>query len=284
MTDLNLAYETVRAFMATRSDPGATTRSGAARPGGTRGRRAADTGPGTTFEEREARRAAFYRRTGEPIYEHDPAGSAAGNDPRAGDPSAAARAYTERPFGPTLSPQFSRLFDKPWQFVIDGVYLFYQYGLENVHMRHQGVHRFRYRQAVKNIKDGIAGLEPLDEDTVTEADTERLTAARGFSKAFLQNMLIEKYYIPSRAATELKAYTHYSNGSRYLDKAIKRRFCRELHEPNELPAGNGMLEVVQHELITVIAKYTDSTWVPESMIKMHLLDRFTAVVEAELSA
>jgi septum formation topological specificity factor MinE len=45
-----------------------------------------------------------------------------------------------------------------------------------------------------------------------------------------------------------------------------------------------MLEVVQHELITVIAKYTDSTWVPESMIKMHLLDRFNAVVGAELSA
>lgn len=253
MTNLNIAYETVRAVMATRSDPGAAS---------ARARRA-DAYPGTTFAEREARRT--------------------GADPAGADP-AGARAYAERPVGPTLSPQFSRLFDKPWQFVVDGVYVFYQYGLENVHLRHQGVHRFRYRQAVKSIKDGIAGLEPLHEDTVTEADTTRLTAARGFSKAFLQNMLIEKYYIPSRAGTELKAYNHYSNGSRHLDTAIKRRFCRELREPYELPAGSGMLEVVQHELITVIAKYTDSTWVPESMIKMHLLDRFNAVVEAELSA
>jgi curved DNA-binding protein CbpA len=270
MTDLNIAYETVRAVMATRSDPGAAS---------ARARRAA-AHPGTTFAEREARRAAFYRRSGGPTYETESAAA----DPAAADPAAGARAYAGRPFGPTLSPQFSRLFDKPWQFVVDGVYVFYQYGLENVHLRQQGVHRFRYRQAVKSIKDGIAGLEPLHEDTVTEADTTRLAAARGFSKAFLQNMLIEKYYIPSRAGSELKAYNHYSNGSRHLDTAIKRRFCRELHEPSDLPAGSGMLEVVQHELITVIAKYTDSTWVPESMIKMHLLDRFNAVVEAELSA
>mgnify|MGYP006446243257 CR=1 FL=1 len=121
-------------------------------------------------------------------------------------------------------------------------------------------------------------------DTVTEADTTRLTAARGFSKAFLQNMLIEKYYIPSRVGTELKAYNHYNRGSTQLDRAIKHRFCHELRAPHELPTGTGTLQVVQHELITVLARYTDSTWVPESMIKMHLLDRFHAVVEAELSA
>ena len=43
-------------------------------------------------------------------------------------------------------------------------------------------------------------------------------------------------------------------------------FARRLRPP----VGSGMLHVVQHELITVIAKYTDSTWVPESMIKMHV--------------
>jgi hypothetical protein len=256
MTDLNIAYETARAFIASQGEP-----RGAGGPG---------------RDQRSDGGAAAGR---------DPGGQRAGTRrAAAADPAAGARAYTERPFGPALSPQFSRLFDKPWQFVVDGVYVFYQYGLENVHLRQQGVHRFRYRQAVKNIKDGIAGLEPLDEDVVTATDTKRLSAARGFSKAFLQNMLIEKYYIPSRAGIELKAYNHYKTGARHLDRAIKRRFCRELEEPYDPPAGAGTLEVVQHELITVIAKYTDSTWVPESMIKMHLLDRFNAVVEAELSA
>lgn len=212
-------------------------------------RRRADSEPGTTFEEREA-----------------------------------ARPRPARPDAPTVTPQFARLFDKPWQFFVDGLYVYYQYGLENVHMRREGVHRFRYRQAVKSVKDGIAGLDPLDEDTITEADIARLAAARGFSRAFLQNMLIEKYYIPSRAGPELKAYNHYNAGSRHLDQAIKRRFCRELRLPHDPPVGSGMLQVVQHELITVIAKYTDSTWVAESMIKMHLLDRFNAVIEAELSA
>lgn len=247
MTSINLAYETVRAVL---SSPEEATRVG---------KRSVDSEPGTTFEQRDAARAHATR-------------------PRT------TGAATTRPGTPAVSPQFNRLFDKPWQFVVDGLYVYYQYGLENVHMRRDGVHRFRYRQAVKSVKDGIAGLDPLDEDTVTAADAARLAAARGFSRAFLQNMLIEKYYIPSRAGTELKAYNHYNAGSRHLDQAIKRRFCQELRLPQDPPVGSGMLRVVQHELITVIAKYTDSTWVPESMIKMHLLDRFNAVVEAELSA
>lgn len=287
MTSINLAYETVRAVLSSRDE--------AARDG----RRSADSEPGTTFEEREAAHRSHFSRSG--TKRKEPSGRAPGNrapggwppgGPTSGGPytadprarSRTARPHATRPAAPPVSPQFNRLFDKPWQFVVDGLYVYYQYGLENVHMRREGVHRFRYRQAVKSVKDGIAGLAPLDEDTVTEADARRLAAARGFSRAFLQNMLIEKYYIPSRAGPELKAYNHYNAGSRHLDQAIKRRFCGELRLPHDPPVGSGTLQVVQHELITVIAKYTDSTWVPESMIKMHLLDRFNAVVEAELSA
>ncbi|MFO7780155.1 MAG: DnaJ domain-containing protein [Spirochaetia bacterium] len=279
MTNINLAYETVRAVL---SSPVAEARAG---------RRSADNEPGTTFEEREAARRSHFSRRADSPGAQTPDGSPGSPPYGAGESTAhrsarsrTARPYVPRPGAPTISPQFSRIFDKPWQFVVDGLYVYYQYGLENVHMRREGVHRFRYRQAVKSVKDGIAGLDPLDEDTVTAADAQRLAAARGFSRAFLQNMLIEKYYIPSRAGPELKAYNHYNNGSRHLDQAIKRRFCHELRLPHEPPVGSGMLQVVQHELITVIAKYTDSTWVPESMIKMHLLDRFNAVVEARLSA
>lgn len=275
MTSVNVAYETVRAVLSSREEAASE------------GRRRADTEPGTTFEEREAaHRSHFSRPRGTPGA-RTTGGQTPGSSGNATRESA--RSYTTGPRSPragapAVSPQFNRLFNKPWQFVIDGLYVYYQYGLENVHMRREGVHRFRYRQAVKSVKDGIAGLDPLDEDTVTDADAARLAAARGFSRAFLQNMLIEKYYIPSRAGTELKAYNHYNSGSRHLDQAIKRRFCHELRLPHDPRVGSGTLHVVQHELITVIAKYTDSTWVPESMIKMHLLDRFNAVVETRLSA
>jgi len=255
MTQLNLAYETAREVIASRDErqqgrPGASASDGGDTAAGYRN------SAGTTFEEREEqRRAAF---------EH------------------ARWAGGRAALG--VSPQFARLFDKPWDLIVDGVYVFYQYGLENVHLRNEGVHRFRYRRALKNLKDGIAALEPLEEDIVTEADATRLAAANGFSKAFLQNMLIEKYYIPTRVKSELKAYKHYHNGSRHLDHAIKDRFCSQLSRTRDIPASAGILELVQHELITVIAKYTDSTWVPESMIKMHLLDRFNAVMEAKLTA
>ncbi|MFP4612241.1 MAG: J domain-containing protein [Spirochaetaceae bacterium] len=249
MTEVNLAYETVRSYFRAQSDRAAASHE-AAPPSSGAGRHA-----------RETRSSAFRV------------------DPSAGT----AETARPRPTDPDVSPQFTRLFCKPWQFVLDGVYLFYLYGLENVHLRHQGVHRFRYRQATKCLKDGIAGLDPLAEDTVTSADETRLTTAQGFSKAFLQNMLLEKYYIPTRVPTELKAYNHYHEGSRRLDDAIRRRFCRDVVERHRLSSDRpGNLEVVQHELMTVIAKYTESSWVTESLIKMHLLDRFNAAVKAKL--
>jgi hypothetical protein len=249
MTRLNLAYETARGYI--------SAQDGAP----------ADTATTSSYTRSRATGATPAR------------GEAPGDD---AERRWAAR--PGRPFESEASPSFVRELAVPWQRVVDGVYVYYQYGLENVHLRREGVRRFRYRQALKSIKDGIAALDPLTARAAPDVESRRLEAARGFSKAFLQNMLIEKYYIPTRLSTERKAYGHYDTGSRYLDQAIKYRFCREFMRPGDLPASSGTLQVVQHELMTVIAKYTESTWVPESMIKMHLLDRFTAAVEASLSA
>jgi hypothetical protein len=163
------------------------------------------------------------------------------------------------------------------------MYLYYQYGLENVHLRHEGVRRFRYRSAVKQLKDGVAELRDLESLLKTEQEAQQLKAFTDFSKAFLQNMLITKYYIPSRFTSDNKAYKHYANGSAHLDHAIKNRFFGELVRNSNGQTVAGGLNVSYHEFMTVLVRYAKSTWIPETVIKIYLLEVFTKVSKLEMA-
>ena len=165
--------------------------------------------------------------------------------------------------------------------LLDGVYTYYQYGLQNVHRRGEGVPRLRYRTALRHLKSAIRVLtEHTERYGTTLRRDEDVTKLSAFARSFLQNMLIEKYYIPSSSTSELKAYRHYRTGSDHLDRAIQCTLFSEELRPGGTRNHAGSLYVSQHELMTVLVKFTESTWVPEAMIKLHLVDAFTAGAEA----
>ncbi|MFP4485276.1 MAG: J domain-containing protein [Spirochaetaceae bacterium] len=164
--------------------------------------------------------------------------------------------------------------------ILDGVYTYYQYGLQNVHRRSEGVPRLRYRKALRHMKAGIQALgEHATRYGTTLRRTDDVTTLSVFAKSFLQNMLIEKYYIPSSSTAELKAYRHYRTGSDHLDRAIQCTLFAEELKPGGTRNQAGSLYVSRHEFMTVLVKFTESTWVPEAMIKLHLVDAFTAGTE-----
>jgi hypothetical protein len=166
--------------------------------------------------------------------------------------------------------------------ILDGVYTYYQYGLQNVHRRVEGVPRLRYRTALRHLKSAIRVLtEHTERYGTTLRRDEDVTKLSVFARSFLQNMLIEKYYIPSSSTSELKAYRHYRTGSDHLDRAIQCTLFSQELRPGGARNHAGSLYVSQHELMTVLVKFTESTWVPEAMIKLHLVDAFTAGAEAD---
>jgi len=112
-------------------------------------------------------------------------------------------------------------FNRAMNQVLDGVYMFYQYGLENPHMRRSGVRRMRYRDSIRTLKGGIARLEGLEKSSLVPGD---LLVFINFSRAFLQNMLLDRYFTPSSDGVENIAYRHYREGSEMLDSAIKQVF------------------------------------------------------------
>jgi hypothetical protein len=160
--------------------------------------------------------------------------------------------------------------------VLDGVYLFYQYGLENPHMRKSGVRRFRYSEAIKVVKKGIGRLEDLEKSELFRDD---LVGFVSFSKAFLQNMLMERFYVPSSDRLETLAYRHYREGAELLDSAIKQVFFGDLLPDNKRGSISQYVELSGRELMTVLTRYSHTGWIAEAVMKVYLLDLLGKVIE-----
>ncbi len=176
---------------------------------------------------------------------------------------------------PAEDPAFVALFHEAADTILSGIYTYYQYGLQNVYLRHEGVRRFRYRTAVKRVRDGLAQLKQIEQLQVSDGRHARLVAFTQFATAFLHSMLIDKYHHP--ADGESSAYRHYRAGSESLDNVICDELFDELSAMHVQTSVAGSLKISYHELMTVLVKHSSSDWIPETIIKLQLLDAFTRV-------
>jgi len=179
----------------------------------------------------------------------------------------------------TYRVPFTAKFNQAVNIVLKGILLYYQYGLENVHLRKEGVRKFRYSEALKRIQEGIASLEALKPIAPMSSRKENVSLFIDFSKAFLQNMLITKYFTPSGVEVEHKAYRHYSNGCSSLDYAIKDAFFGDRLIPVRSGTFYQKISISYEEFLIVIARYYKSSWVSEAVLKIYLLEMFTKVIK-----
>lgn len=166
--------------------------------------------------------------------------------------------------------RFTELFTAVANSVLEGIFIYYQYGLENPFIREQGVPRFRYRLAVKKVAGGVSRLEQLQSPNAIDAETLKVFAT--FSAAFLQCMRMDRVNRPTAGRSEAIAYRHYRTASELLDDAIRTLFFRaELSRPGARAAPQG-LAVAHAGFMKVITECADSSWVTEAAIKSYLLD------------
>jgi len=164
--------------------------------------------------------------------------------------------------------RFMELFAAVANSILEGIFIYYQYGLENVFVRQHGVPRFRYRVAIRKVATGVSQLERLQSPNTIDAET--LEIFTSFSVAFLQCMRMTRSHNPSAGARESAAYRHYEAGSRLLDQAIQRLlFCDELPSTRRMAAPHS-LAVSHAELMKVLTEHGESSWVSESAIKVYL--------------
>ena len=175
--------------------------------------------------------------------------------------------------------QYQILFSRSIRCILDGIYTYYQYGLENVRLRYEGVRKFRFRDSVRDMQDGIDNLENLQTLPKSESATGRLQLFTDFSKAFLQNMLIDNYTAPLGQPIEQIAYRHFRNGSSHLDYAIKDAFFGDELVPVRSGSYTQKMKLCRLELMAVVSKYYNSGCVSEALLKIYLLEVFSKVVQ-----
>ena len=166
--------------------------------------------------------------------------------------------------------RFTEIFAAVANSVLEGVFIYYQYGLHNPFNREHGVPRFRYRLALKKVAAGISQLERLQSPNAV--DTETLEIFTSFSIAFLQCMRMERTQDPSGNRNETGAYRHYRKGSELLDDTIRKLLFREeLSGLRPFAAPQGL--VVSHaEFMKVLTEHGGTSWVTEAAIKSYLVD------------
>lgn len=172
--------------------------------------------------------------------------------------------------------EFNALFSNVANRVLDGVFTYYQYGLENPHQRRSGTPRIRYRSAVRRITEAVTQLERLR--VPNPVDGETLEVFTGFARAFLQCMQIDRTLAPTSSREEHGAHQRYRDGSRALDAAIRRAFFRNELSPRGELASPQSLALSLNEYMSVVTNYQKSSWVTETAMKLCLLDAFQALL------
>ncbi len=175
----------------------------------------------------------------------------------------------EEPF----NPAFLRAFSHATETLLDGVFQYYQYGLQNVHLRAEGNLRTRYRGALRRVRKAIEQLERITStDQLNRAELERLTLTVRFAHAFHRSMQIDKFFRPASGGFETKAYRHYRRGTELLDDVIGRSlFPTSLGLRNGHPPLAECAQRSEHELLTVVTQFQQSDWSPEAIVKLKLL-------------
>ena len=192
-------------------------------------------------------------------------------------PSPAAPPYPttilqERPF--VVSREYIGLFDS----ILDAVFLYYQYSLENIHMRLQGVGRVHYKSAIRNLTAGIVRLETkLTQTSNNSVVPNGVTIFLDFARAFLDTIRIERYFTPTGSSYDTQVQRHYQYASAKLDSAIKHFFFHELNTRGRRFYDGATLEISNHEFMIIRTNFSESSWITETNIKIHLLNCFQKV-------
>ncbi len=158
---------------------------------------------------------------------------------------------------------------------LDGVYRYYQYGLENTHLRRQGSFRTHFRKALRAVENAVATLENSIATASPTHDVRSAVTVLEFAACFRECMLLERHFAPNANSRHVRAYRKYRNASELLDAFIRSRLFPELNSSTRRApiGGPGLCE---QDFLFVICHHDDSGWSDFAAVKLRLLEVFLA--------
>jgi len=188
------------------------------------------------------------------------------------------RSRAHSPSGETSVPRFSQVSKSAINSVLEGIFTYYQYGLENIGLRYEGVRRIRYRDALRYVRDGTNSLDGLR--AAAPGGSKRVAVFAEFAGAFFQNMCIERQFHPGgHSGPDMKGEACYRSASAHLDYAIKDGLFRD--ELVQVRNGTYREHMVmgRKEFMLLLTNYRDCECTREGLLKAYLLQSFARVIE-----
>ena len=183
----------------------------------------------------------------------------------------------------TIRPDVYSAIRQAFDLTLSGIFEFYQYGLENIHIRAAGSPRVHYVAAVRKTRNGTARLASIVRSSITTYERSSVAPLHDFASAFCSSMRISHTASPNASAYDTKAYRHYRTGTEYLDHAIQSFLFPETMNPKKKHSMPECLAVSNYEFLTVITAFPDSAWITESVIKSHLLECFVRLTSTPIA-
>ena len=189
--------------------------------------------------------------------------------------------YTDREDGSPVDPAYSvtlqmRLATE-YDLLLDQLFAFYSFGLENLHLRNEGSFRYRFRTIFRHLKSVVARFQELKQWSGSKIQRHQVTAVHAFAAAFYENLLIKPHVQQVLTGNEYRAYRLYRQGSETLDGAIRARlFGDQLGSTESYPA---TLSTCERSLMLVVAHYPKCQYTAETLIKLYLLETFNRLCD-----
>jgi hypothetical protein len=187
----------------------------------------------------------------------------------------------KEPINSTLQPRspFLKSAEKILDSLLQGIFIYYQYGLENIYQRGDGIHRLKYKLSLKIVNNASHQLHAISKKNLNIVENKIITQSQLFSELFYKAMLISEGITPSHSPYERKAFKHYANASVYLDRVIKNTFFSDLGEHTNNRDHGKDLGLCYSELLFVSTKYYRSEVISSTLLKLYLIQIFEMVVK-----
>ncbi len=187
--------------------------------------------------------------------------------------------YTEKLHPEKDKWDFNRYFHRAKDFVMEGIFIYYKYGLDNIHLRNEGVRRIRYSDSIRYMEKGIKLLNKIFTSMVEPEYLEWSKSLLDFSTAFLKNMKSFRVFKISGNSYEDNAYRHYREGSKLLDDVVKQVFFGDIMPLYTRESFYSKISRSYEEFMLVLSKYSKSSWVGDTVFKIYLIELLTRVIK-----
>lgn len=176
---------------------------------------------------------------------------------------------------PPLNPRLAEMFYPVFNGFLDGLGLYYQYGLENSSYREEGVRRFRYREAMRVVEKHRNMLEQL---ASRETHPAIKTAAR-FAKLSTADMNIGDPVFPPGRPEWKQFDRRLHSARRNFDSAVRAIFFPELVPAHRRGQTAATLYSSYTEFILYVTIFTEGERRKAGILQAARYDAFMDLVE-----